>query len=516
MWSSPRCRHRCRASISAHSGANVMNHETERVQRVRGLGATAATYYKPAVWPPVLEADPLFSVDRHVIAASVDAIADERGLEQYIGELASTRPLQTDRPLWEVLFVEHYGGDLGAGTGASSGTGGGANGGTRSNAGNGGSVSGSGGGGNGINGGSGGRGDSGSLLVVRVHHSMADGLALGSLLRHLVDPDCREAALPAAFHRVGVKRRPGLAQRALLLARLIVFPLVLLVRLLLPADRNRLKAAPSGVKAAAVNRSIPLADLKRVKNGLGVTVNDILMACASAALRAWLVDLAGVEGGAPPRIKAAVPISVRTSIGETTLNNAVGVAHVPLHTDVGGGGGGGSADGGAAARLAATVKTFKWLKTSPEGLGIYWSEILVGMLGRTLYKATASIFACKSTILVSNLPGPDTSVRIAGKRMTSIVFWGCAPGDVCVYLTFMTYDRKVNIGALVDTSVADSAQPLVDGILAEFDVYRKLAAASAASAVAEGESARTAPGNGKKDSGGTMRKGTGVETLAKS
>jgi WS/DGAT/MGAT family acyltransferase len=77
--------------------------------------------------------------------------------------------------------------------------------------------------------------------------------------------------------------------------------------------------------------SFPLADAKRVRRAFGVTLNDVVMAMTSGALRRYL----GERGELPddPLI-AMVPVSVRSETEKATYSNRVTAVLADLATDV--------------------------------------------------------------------------------------------------------------------------------------------------------------------------------------
>jgi hypothetical protein len=79
--------------------------------------------------------------------------------------------------------------------------------------------------------------------------------------------------------------------------------------------------------------SLPLAEVRRVKQALGVTVNDVVMALCAGALRRWLLDHDALPDG--PLI-AAVPVSVRTQEQQGTHGNRVSMMLTVLPTQLAG------------------------------------------------------------------------------------------------------------------------------------------------------------------------------------
>ena len=95
--------------------------------------------------------------------------------------------------------------------------------------------------------------------------------------------------------------------------------------------KTSLKGRPGGAKVVAWNEPLPLPDVKAVGRALGCSVNDVLLACATGALRGYLLergdDLEGAE------LRAMVPVNLRPPGSSKALGNKFGL--VPLLLPVG-------------------------------------------------------------------------------------------------------------------------------------------------------------------------------------
>ena len=139
-----------------------------------------------------------------------------------------------------------------------------------------------------------------------------------------------------------------------------------------------------------------LADFKRVKDALGGTVNDVVLATVAGALQKWLrsrgVRTEGLE------LRALVPVSIRARDEHTELGNRIAAMRGPLPVYV----------EDPVARLQVVRQAMDGLKESKQALG---AEVLAGMQAL----APPTIFAQASrlnfstrlfNLLVTNVPGP--------------------------------------------------------------------------------------------------------------
>jgi diacylglycerol O-acyltransferase / wax synthase len=196
------------------------------------------------------EDDPRFSLGRQVVLERLPADAGDAELQALIGVLA-TRPFPEGRPLWRIHVVPRYRG--------------------------------------------------GSALVVRIHHCIADGVALVHVLLSMADVP-PEGEIPRAPDPLAPSRWEMLWASVASARRLLpqgAEHLAALVRLLVlaPDPRTRFKG-PLGMKKKLVwSHGFRLEDFKRVGRSTGSTVNDVLMAALAGALRRYLLERGAVKPG---------------------------------------------------------------------------------------------------------------------------------------------------------------------------------------------------------------------------
>ncbi len=154
--------------------------------------------------------------------------------------------------------------------------------------------------------------------------------------------------------------------------------------------------------------SIPLADVKTVKNHFGMTVNDVVMVLTAAALRRWLLDHDALPG---TPLVAAVPVSIRTEDQAGSLGNQVSVmlAELPTHL-------GDTRERMAFMResMADAKRAFDAVPASLlQDLSALVPTALSGLAARALFKL-ATVPGVIFNLFVSNVPGPQLPLYIAG------------------------------------------------------------------------------------------------------
>ena len=270
-------------------------------------------------------------------------------------------------------------------------------------------------------------------MVGKAHHCMVDGLAAVELALMLLDPspepvasvdDRREwlpAPAPSSLERLtsgyADRLREGLgaiagAGRALAspnrLLRLPGDALRLsgtLADTLLPiAPPTRLNRRGSPLRHLESVRR-PLDDLRRIKGEFGVTVNDVVLAAAAGALRAYMLE----HDDEPVAMKTMVPVSVRTEDESGDFGNRISFMFVELPCD----------EPDSERRLqrvhAATSQRKEAHEPEQSDAVLNAAAYLPRILQRLMSRAVASprLF----NLVVSNIPGPREPMWMCGMEL---------------------------------------------------------------------------------------------------
>jgi WS/DGAT/MGAT family acyltransferase len=351
----------------------------------------------------------------HVRAAKLPRKAGKLALEKFVSELAST-PLDHSRPLWQFHLIENYQG--------------------------------------------------GSVLVARIHHCYADGLALVQVMLSLTDatPKAAPRTEPAkswlprerggviarllAPARAGISkamtqggalmRNPALAAAMAREGSEIARELAIALNL---ADDppTAFKAGALGtLKRCAWAEPLPLAEVKALGRVLRCTVNDILLACAAGALRGYLRDLGESVDGVT--IRATVPVNLRPLEHAKQLGNHFGLVFLDLPVG----------EANPLRRLERVAASMRELKRSKQAALTFGLLAAVGMAPAALQRMALDMFSRKATTVATNVPGPKRPLYLAGVEVKELMFWVPQNGSVGMGVSILSYNGRVHFGLIAD------------------------------------------------------------------
>jgi WS/DGAT/MGAT family acyltransferase len=305
-----------------------------------------------------------------------------------------------------------------------------------------------------------------------MHHAIADGIALTRVLLSLTDEPAEdvEIAEPAAAHGHGVvgvlddvwHEWIGLAThplRTVGLARSVVADASSLAKLvLIPADRHTaLRGSATGDKAVVWSEPIPLSRIKEFGHLAGATVNDVLLAAVSGALRTHLVR----RRSPVHDLRAIVPFNLR-SLDEplpAELGNKFGLVYLslPLRTAQ------------RADRLREMSRRMSAIKHSAEGVVAYGILELIGLGPSAVESLAIDVFASKGAGVMTNVPGPRTTVTLAGVPLRGTIGWVPTSGDLGLGVAIFSYAGDVTVGLCVDRGIVPDVRELLGDIDTELE-----------------------------------------------
>ncbi len=370
----------------------------------------------PGGLPRWTDAAPFRFAD-HVREATLEAPADDLALQAYVAQHLG-RPLRRDRPLWEIHLIE-------------------------------------------------GR-DEGTAVFVRLHHALADGIALTRVLLSITDETSQTAAAGAGAEETS-ERPDGAARGA---ARLRPASLLTPVRVLaqglrvgakLLLARNPatvLSGTAESEKIVVWSAAIPLAAVKDVARSTGSTVNDVLVAALAGALHRYQAQQVH-QAGPPSDVATMVPVNLRPLDRPLPVRLGNRFAVVLLRLP--------SSRSTTQGRLSETKRRMDAIKGSPEPLITFGVIHLIGLLGARGSRALARFFSNKASGVTTNVPGPREHRYLAGTRIGGLLGWVPSSGDQTLGTCIFTYAGAVRVGFKVDARAIPDPGLILSGFHEEID-----------------------------------------------
>jgi WS/DGAT/MGAT family acyltransferase len=379
-------------------------------------------------------------LEYHVRPWRVAAPGGRRELDEAIGEIAST-PLDRSRPLWEMYLVEGLA--------------------------------------------------NGRVAVVgKIHHALADGVASANLLAlgmditegpqrdqdlYIADPaPSRGELVRSAFvdHLRQISRIPGVVKyTADGMARVRKS-----TRKLSPELTRPFTPPPSFMNHVLTPRrrfataTLALADVKETSKKLGVTINDLVLAMSSGALRELLLKY---DGKADHPLLASVPMSYDFSPDRISGNRFSGVL-IALPVDVDD-----ASQRVQQAREAALLAKESHQLVGPE-LVARWAAYMPPAPMEAMFRRLSNKDGQNKVLNlnISNVPGPREVGKVGGATVTEIYSVGPLTAGSGLNITVWSYVDQLNISVLADGSTTDDPHEVTAGMVEDFKKIRRAAGLS--------------------------------------
>jgi WS/DGAT/MGAT family acyltransferase len=396
---------------------NVKKHVANRMH-------LAEVFYRKLTLMPLEMANPVWvdddvDLDYHIKRVKLPRPGTMAQLEKCVGNLHSTL-IDRNRPLWELYIIEGFHtGQLG--------------------------------------------------LYIKMHHAAVDGAAGIAVAQALLDitAEPREVDAPAPRKKQTVSSA-ALIQNAVSNAVTQYANLVSylpqaaksITTLIIPpkdAEGNRryswlknLSLAPkTPINGSISNQrsiaavSIPFKEVKQIAKGLGLTINDIVLALSSGALRQYLTKEA--KNGLPTKsLIAAVPVSLREA-NNTDNNNQISMILCNLATNI---------DdplkrlqlikGSMQAAKAAFENLKGLMPTDYPSFGVPWfMSGLASLDGRSKLSNHLPPIA---NVAISNVPGPPFPLYLAGARMATYYPLSIVTHGMALNITVESYNGSLDFG----------------------------------------------------------------------
>ncbi|HKH41582.1 MAG TPA: wax ester/triacylglycerol synthase family O-acyltransferase [Solirubrobacterales bacterium] len=272
----------------------------------------------------------------------------------------------------------------------------------------------------------------------------------GETVRRSVSSAARLALRPARA-ALDTARSPHRAREAMHAARALVE--VVVRDELIAAPRTCLNVPIGGKRRLGVAR-ISLAEIKEIKNALGGTVNDVVLALTAGAMRKLLLS----RGEEPPAqgLRAMVPVNVRTAGEHLALGNKISSLFVALPV----------AEEDPLERYRAQVAEAESLKSGSGALGAATMIDVSSLAPPILHSSLArSMYATRLfNLTITNVPGPQQPLYAFGSRMREV--WPIVPlaAEHAIALAVLSYDGELFFTFNADRDAVPDLDEALNGI----------------------------------------------------
>jgi WS/DGAT/MGAT family acyltransferase len=331
-------------------------------------------------------------------------------------------------------------------------------------------------------------------LIAKVHHAVIDGVAGAQLLAQLLDlsPEGRAVTetcppwLPPGLPshtRLFTDALPSVLrspQRLVRAAREVGRTSLRLARraldtatgpISLPLGAPATFESPVGAQRAVSFAELDLAQVRTLKDRYGSTINDVVLAVCSGALRTHLI--ANGQDSEQPLV-AIVPVSVRDD-GNEDYGNHLSAMFVPLSNDL----------QTPLERLRTVTEASSSCKGQERAVGY-------GPLATLLAEAMPPVLAkpviqlgVRSGILrklragnlmVSNVPGPSFPLYFAGMELGEVYPLGPVVDGVALNITVQSYRDSLFVGINACATAVPDLPNLAAAMVDELALLNTMAA----------------------------------------
>lgn len=389
--------------------------------------------------------DPYFNLDNHIHVTALPGEHTQKELQDFASDLMST-PLDFHHPLWQAHIIDDYQG--------------------------------------------------GSAVIVRIHHCIADGIALVRVMLSLTD-SCRsnvaldESDLPQTFsteHKSVLQKLFEPARELIDQGRHLGHDIYNLGKDYIQHPEHLVDAAKKGVDAAeelaritampfdtttalkgkltgrkrvAWADPLDLHEVKTLGHEAHGTVNDILLTVATGAIRRFL-DRHG-DAVDHSDIHVAVPFNLRPLDKPIKkLGNQFGLVLVKLPV---------GADS-PRERFDRVKEEMDKLKHSVQPYVFYGLLNLFGAGPAKLEQTALELLSKKASCVMTNVPGPKETLYLGGCKVRQPMVWVPQSGDIGVGLSILSYDDTVQFGLISDENIMANPSEVVQDFIDEFRILK--------------------------------------------
>jgi diacylglycerol O-acyltransferase / wax synthase len=400
----------------------VMQELIKRFRRFRQRIVIPTGPFQRAYW----EDDPSLDVENHIERAELSSPTSDTALQELVN-LKMNSTLDFNHPLWKMTLVDNH--------------------------------------------------PEGSIIIVRVHHCIADGISLMHVLLQMtkITPGGTDIELPAdavgvvnglngqeddvtptmvqAVDQVDPKSDKSQHEKGRVYRHPSFFDmLAATVRIVArrPDPQTVLKGPLSPTKKAVWSEPYSVPEIKKIARSRGATINDTLMAVASGAARRYMEYR---KDDRKHNVRAFILVNLRGRAIDDELGNNFGLVFLTMPIE----------QSQSLDRLDQIKQGMDFLKSSAEYAASYLILMILGQLPKWIEDLAIRFLDTKGTVVATNVPGSRHELHLAGAPIQSLIAWVPQSGRIGVGLSFVSYNDQLIVGLNADA-----------GLIPDPDVFMRL------------------------------------------
>ncbi len=190
------------------------------------------------------------------------------------------------------------------------------------------------------------------------------------------------------------------------------------------------------------------------------TVNDVLVTCVAESLRAYLQ----AHDAVCHSVTWDVPVNLKPFDPDlpVVLGNAFALVQLELPTHI----------DDPVRTLEVVRHRMGRIKNGHEAVVDFGVQAAISRMSKRLYRVTIDLLANRAVGVLTNVPGPQVPLYVAGRKVEGMMGWAPLTADQVMSVTIFSYDGKVFVGIAADEGLVPDHGQVVDGFA---DAFRRLA-----------------------------------------
>lgn len=211
-------------------------------------------------------------------------------------------------------------------------------------------------------------------------------------------------------------------------------------------------------KPAWTNNPIDLKVIKKISKSQGVTINDVLLGLMTGAIRYHMI----LNHQKPvDELRVVIPVNLRKKNEPIKVENKIGMIslELPIHIE------------DPYERLKIIRAKTLILKNSLEPIIIYnLLQVMADVIPQKLEKKFADLIGSKVGAVVTNVPGPKKPIYLAGAEIEDMMFWIPQTSTLGMGVSLISYNDKAYLGVVTDPNIITDPDNIIEGFYKEFEV----------------------------------------------